>query len=270
MVTRDRLSEAIDCPLHLGVTEAGPLRIVNYPDYVNPDVIADFEAAYGVTVEITTFDTDTEATTKLASGAVKADIHHSMVTQSVSNLIAAGLLQPLNRSYLTNFGNVIPTFNDPWYDKGAAYTVPYMFFGTGIGYRTDRIDPAEVEAQGWDALWNATGFKGEVSVLDDVRETIAMALLRNGVDRVYCVPGESYLAALDALHDTPEIALHVTRNDGGASYMADAHGKLTGKPGILFGQGSRIDVAGLERRHFECRTGVGCVRQIAPRVEITP
>ena len=91
-------------------------------------------------------------------GFLKADIHHSMVTQSVSNLIAAGLLQPLNRSYLTNFGNVIPTFNDPWYDKGAAYTVPYMFFGTGIGYRTDRIDPAEVEAQGWDALWNANIF----------------------------------------------------------------------------------------------------------------
>ena len=179
--------------------EAGPLRIINYPDYINPDVIADFEAKYGVTVEVTSFDTDTEATTKLASGAIKADVHHSMVTQSVSNLIAAGLLQPLNHSYLTNFGNVIPTFNDPWYDKGAAYTVPYMFFGTGIGYRTDRIDPADIETQGWDALWNATAFKGQVSVLDDVRETIAMALLRNGVGDVNTTDSSQIDAALASL-----------------------------------------------------------------------
>ncbi|WP_336064683.1 thiamine pyrophosphate-binding protein [Serratia sp. 201] len=60
------------------------------------------------------------------------------------------------------------------------------------------------------------------------------ALRNNGMDRVFCVPGESYLAALDALHDTPEVALHVCRNEGGASYMADAYGKLTGKPGICF------------------------------------
>jgi acetolactate synthase-1/2/3 large subunit len=60
------------------------------------------------------------------------------------------------------------------------------------------------------------------------------ALKNNDVDRVFCVPGESYLAALDALYDTPDIDLHVTRNEGGASYMADAYGKLTGKPGICF------------------------------------
>ncbi|WP_017345970.1 thiamine pyrophosphate-binding protein [Pantoea sp. A4] len=60
------------------------------------------------------------------------------------------------------------------------------------------------------------------------------ALRNNGMDRVFCVPGESYLAALDALHDTPEVALHVCRNEGGAAYMADAYGKLTGKPGICF------------------------------------
>lgn len=60
------------------------------------------------------------------------------------------------------------------------------------------------------------------------------ALAANGVDRVFCVPGESYLAALDALYDTPSIDLHVTRNEGGAAYMADAYGKLTGRPGICF------------------------------------
>jgi acetolactate synthase-1/2/3 large subunit len=56
----------------------------------------------------------------------------------------------------------------------------------------------------------------------------------NSVDRVFCIPGESFLAALDALYDSPEIALTVGRNEGGASYMAEAYGKLTGRPGICF------------------------------------
>lgn len=161
--------------------EKGPLRIINYADYVNPDVIADFEKEYGVKVEISTIDTDTEAVTKLASGALKVDVHHSMASTSIGRLIEGGLIQPLNRSYLTNRGNVLSAFDDPWYDPGATYSVPYTFFGTGIGYRADRIDPAEVEAQGWDTIWNATAFKGQVSVLDDEREAFTMAMLRKGI-----------------------------------------------------------------------------------------
>src|SRR3954453_17265265 len=58
-------------------------------------------------------------------------------------------------------------------------------------------------------------------------------LLAQGVERVTCVPGESYLAVLDALHDA-QIDVIVCRQEGGASYMADAYGKLTGRPGICF------------------------------------
>src|ERR1700744_5667614 len=57
----------------------------------------------------------------------------------------------------------------------------------------------------------------------------------HGVRHAFCVPGESYLAALDALYDAREtIELIVARQDGGASFMAGAYGKLTGKPGICF------------------------------------
>ncbi len=55
-----------------------------------------------------------------------------------------------------------------------------------------------------------------------------------GCDTVYCVPGESYLAVLDGLHDSNRIRTVVCRQEGGASMMADAYGKLTGKPGICF------------------------------------
>jgi acetolactate synthase-1/2/3 large subunit len=59
------------------------------------------------------------------------------------------------------------------------------------------------------------------------------ALLRNGVDHLFCVPGESFLAVLDALHDAA-IQITVCRQEGGAAMMAEAAGKLTGRPGICF------------------------------------
>jgi len=61
------------------------------------------------------------------------------------------------------------------------------------------------------------------------------ALKVHGVDLAFCVPGESYLAALDALYDARDtIRLVVCRQEGGAANMADAYGKLTGRPGICF------------------------------------
>jgi acetolactate synthase-1/2/3 large subunit len=55
-----------------------------------------------------------------------------------------------------------------------------------------------------------------------------------GCDRIFTVPGESFLAVLDALYDTPEIETVVCRQEGGVAYMADADGKMSGRPGIAF------------------------------------
>lgn len=64
-------------------------------------------------------------------------------------------------------------------------------------------------------------------------QLIVEALEVNGVKRVYSVPGESYLAVLDALHDSG-IENIVCRQEGGAAMMADCEGRLTGRPGICF------------------------------------
>src|SRR4051794_7566844 len=61
---------------------------------------------------------------------------------------------------------------------------------------------------------------------------IADALRVHGVDRVFCVPGESYLDILDALYDMPDIQIIVAKHEGAAANMAEADGKLTGRPGI--------------------------------------
>ncbi|MCY4548236.1 MAG: thiamine pyrophosphate-binding protein [Defluviicoccus sp.] len=66
-------------------------------------------------------------------------------------------------------------------------------------------------------------------------QILADALLTHGVDTIFCVPGESYIATLDALFDVSDRIRVVTcRQEGGAAYMAEAYGKLTGRPGICF------------------------------------
>ena len=78
-------------------------------------------------------------------------------------------------------------------------------------------------------------------------QLIVDALEANGVDRIFCVPGKSYLAVLDALYDSP-IRTVVCRQEGGAAMMADCAGRLTGQPGICIvtrGPGATNASAGL-------------------------
>lgn len=66
-------------------------------------------------------------------------------------------------------------------------------------------------------------------------QVLVDALRIHGVERAFCVPGESYLDVLNALHDAADdIELIICRQEGGAAYMAEAYGKMTGKPGICF------------------------------------
>ena len=82
-------------------------------------------------------------------------------------------------------------------------------------------------ARYWPGMTKRTGARTGGRILVD-------QLKINGCDRIFTVPGESFLAVLDALHDTPEIAVTVCRQEGGVAYMADADGKMTGRPGVAF------------------------------------
>ena len=59
-------------------------------------------------------------------------------------------------------------------------------------------------------------------------------LIEQGADRIFTVPGESFLAVLDALHDSPQVQTVVCRQEGGAAFMACADGAMTGRPGVCF------------------------------------
>ncbi len=90
-------------------------------------------------------------------------------------------------------------------------------------------------------------------------------LVVHGVRHVFCVPGESYIAALDALHDAP-IAVTVCRQEGGAAMMAEAAGKATGAPGICFvtrGPGATNAAAGVHVARQDSTPMILFVGQIA-------
>ena len=90
-------------------------------------------------------------------------------------------------------------------------------------------------------------------------------LIAHGVEHLFCVPGESYLAVLDALHDV-RIAVTVCRQEGGAAMMAEAQGKLTGRPGICFvtrGPGATNASAGVHIAHQDSTPLILFVGQVA-------
>ncbi len=171
-VTTDAIADGLP-------NESGTLEILNWADYQNPESIAIFEEKFGCKVVTSIYDTEEAAIAKLRNGTFKPDLILGMTDTGLAKLIAADLLQPLNKSYIPNFGNVISGLRSPYYDLDSQYTVPYFIYGNGIGYRTDRIDKNAFEGNGYDILWDSQ-FNGKVGVLDSYRDTLAMAMFRAG------------------------------------------------------------------------------------------
>ncbi len=97
-------------------------------------------------------------------------------------------------------------------------------------------------------------------------QCLVECLRQQEVDQCFLVPGESYLAVLDALCDAPEIDMTVCRQEGGAAMMADAYGKLTGRPGICMvtrGPGATNASAGLHIARQDATPMILFVGQVA-------
>jgi acetolactate synthase-1/2/3 large subunit len=95
---------------------------------------------------------------------------------------------------------------------------------------------------------------------------LVKALETEGVDRIFCVPGESFLAVLDALHDSTDIAVITCRHEGGAAMMAEADGKLTGRPGICMvtrGPGATNASAGIHVASQDATPMIVFIGQVA-------
>lgn len=164
--------------------EGGPLKIYNWNGYLWPRIKKDFGKEYGVKVEETYFATMDEAITKLSSGAIDFDVFFPAVDR-LGRLVIGKQIQPLNHDYLPNLKKTIwPSLQDPFYDKGSQYTVPYTIYTTGIGYRTDRVKTTPYDLSNpYEIYWDEAN-KGKMFLLDDTREAAAHMLLKNGITDV--------------------------------------------------------------------------------------
>ena len=163
--------------------EGGTMEVLNWADYTNPEVIADFEKAFGITIKQTIYDNEDAAIAKLRNGTLKPDLIIGMTDTALARLVAGELIQPLNQTYIPNRTNLLAGLQDPYYDQGSQYTMAQFIYGNGIGYRADRVDAAQVAAEGYDSMWNST-YAGKLAVIDSYRDTIALALLQGGVTDV--------------------------------------------------------------------------------------
>jgi spermidine/putrescine transport system substrate-binding protein len=163
-------------------TERGPLRIYNYADYIDPALLKRFGKALHTSVQVATYNSADEAIAKLAAGAVAFDVILGLTGSNIVNLIAQQLLQPLNHTYLPKLANIWPELQDPFYDRGSRFTVPYVVWGDGIGWRNDKVEE-DIAAMPvpWDIFWQSQAYRGRVGVLDDKRDALTMPMQRDAM-----------------------------------------------------------------------------------------
>ncbi|MFU8820387.1 MAG: polyamine ABC transporter substrate-binding protein [Gammaproteobacteria bacterium] len=168
----------------------GNLFIYNWSDYIAEDTIAQFEAETGIKVTYDVFDSNEVLEAKLLAGSTGYDL----VVPSLSFLgrqIVAGAFQPIDRSKLSNYGNLdaelMARIADT--DPGNKFSVPYLWGTTGIGYNVGKI--AEIfgedfEVNSWSLVLdpaNASKLAGcGFSMLDAASEMIPVALHYIGED----------------------------------------------------------------------------------------
>ena len=158
----------------MALADDGVLNVYNWGEYIDKQVITNFEKEYNVRVNYSLFSSNEEMYTKLLSGAAYDVIVPS--DYMIERLIKEKKLQPLNHSIVNNLDNLTEGVRSyQQYDPDNTYSVPYLWQTVGIVYDTTKIDPEEMEAQGWNAFLNPE-YKGHVYMYDSERDAFMVAL----------------------------------------------------------------------------------------------
>lgn len=157
----------------------GELNILNWGEYIDPELLNLFEKETGVKVNYVEMTSNEEMLLKLRS----ADCIYDLCFPSdyiIEQLIANDMLQPLDMSKIPNAKNIserIKQFTNV-FDPDNKYSLPYLWGTVGILYNTKMV---EGEVDSWDVLWDEK-YVGQVWQYDSVRDAIAVALLKLGYD----------------------------------------------------------------------------------------
>ncbi|GAA0574015.1 spermidine/putrescine ABC transporter substrate-binding protein [Halomonas salifodinae] len=153
----------------------GQLHLYNWGDYINPAVLERFSEEYDVRVTLDTYGSNEEMLAKLQAGASGYDlVFPSVHMQDI--LFQLELIAPTGINQSEAFGNIDPDFLRARTDPEGEYCLPYAWGTVGIFYNRNAVE----EMNSWEDFFAAARDGQRVAMLDDMRETLGVALIANG------------------------------------------------------------------------------------------
>src|SRR5207249_4212902 len=179
----------------------GDLLYFNWAQYIDPGLLKAFAKEYKVQVHESNFTNMQGMLAKLRAG-VRYDVTFPEA-QFADQLVRANFLLPLDHARLSNFAQIAKPLQNPWYDPGAKFSVPYSVWTTGIAWRSDRVHGM---SRSWNDLWRHPEAKGHTFLLDDYQEVIGMSLLRDRVQNINTTnPSDVNKAAAEVIKLKPRL-----------------------------------------------------------------
>jgi spermidine/putrescine transport system substrate-binding protein len=166
-------------PSLLAACSSGPkvreVNFFNWSKYIGKDTLSDFTKLTGIKVNYEEFADEEEMFAKLRSGARGYDLIIG-TDYMMPRLKGLNLIDPYPAGALKNFSNIDPQFRNTPFDPDNAFSVPYLWGTTGIGYNKKLVSKAPAS---WKDLWDEK-LAGKISMLDNARDVIATGLLLTG------------------------------------------------------------------------------------------
>ncbi len=150
-----------------------------WSDYINPEILEQFETEYGVRVNVDLYDSNESMIPKIRAGNSGYDIVVPS-DYAVQSMIMDGLLAPLDKTLLPNIKHMNPDLMDLYFDPGNVYSVPYFWGTTGIAYNQKFFDEPPTS---WSAIFDPAELEkidGRFTMLEDPREVPGAALIYQG------------------------------------------------------------------------------------------
>ncbi|CEG22330.1 Spermidine/putrescine-binding periplasmic protein precursor [Planococcus massiliensis] len=153
-------------------TGGGSITVYNWGEYIDPELVQQFEDETNINVVYETFDSNEAMMTKIEQGGTSYDV--AMPSEyAIEKMKENDLLIPIDHEKIPNLKNIDPYFLDLPFDPGNEYSIPYFWGTVGIAYNPTLLEGQTFES--WDDLWDPT-LKQEVILVDSAREIIGMGL----------------------------------------------------------------------------------------------
>ncbi|RDW16622.1 ABC transporter substrate-binding protein [Oceanobacillus chungangensis] len=155
-----------------GYSGTNTLTVYNWGDYIDEEVIDQFEEETGITVIYETFDSNEAMMTKIQQGGTTYDVAVPS-EYMIQKMIEEDLLIELDHSKLPNLKNIDERFMDLSFDPGNKFSVPYFWGTVGIVFNTKMLP--DMDFKSWEDLWHPE-LKNDILLVDGAREVIGMGL----------------------------------------------------------------------------------------------